>query len=412
MDSVNLATNIMQTEPDVHDQRVVVGVSGGVDSALTLQLLRTAGYQVTAAFMINWHADANDRACTLPQDLQDAQRVCDALGVELHTVDFSQEYRQQVFNYCLDQFALGHTPNPDVLCNSKIKFQLFYQYIQQQLQANWVATGHYARKVWSPQLAEWQLLKGVDANKDQSYFLHRLTQSQLANALFPLGAITKPQARAMAKACNLPVWNKPDSTGVCFIGERHFRAFLQEYLLTRPGPIQDYHSGQVVGEHCGVWFYTIGQRAGLRIGGIAGHSEAPWYVLAKDVAKNLLIVTQQETDLLRDHLYAIQPHWINAPPRLPWVGSAKIRYRQADQECTVELVESRHPVSECLQHKINDTVQRQPAQSNDAATNHKDDNSAQILRVTFAQPQRAITPGQAIAFYHEDWCLGGAVISA
>ncbi len=354
------------------DKRVLVGVSGGVDSAVALYMVLSMGYRVDASFMINWHAADGDKFCSMPQDLRDARLVCDQMGLVLHQVDFSEEYWQRVFNYCLDQFAMGNTPNPDVLCNSEIKFQVFWHYAKEHFGAELIATGHYARKVHID--GQWRLLKGVDESKDQSYFLHRLSYDQLSRAMFPLGELTKLAVRAKAKELALPVWNKPDSTGICFIGERKFGDFLREYLLTRPGKIVD-KTGKILGEHHGIYFYTLGQRNGLGIGGLAGRQELPWYVMTKNLSDNILVVTQQREDLLHRTLYASKIHWINHDVELPMNCQAKIRYRQTDQQCWVE-------------------------------------QNGDRLMVSFSEPQWAITPGQSVVFYQGVRCLGGAIIES
>lgn len=353
--------------------QVIVGVSGGVDSAVALALLKQQGYSVEGVFMTNWHAEPDDRYCTWRQDLADAQAVCKHLNVPFRQVDFADHYWNDVFQDCLRQLALGNTPNPDVFCNSVIKFELFRHYAK-ELGAEMIATGHYARKTCYR--GTYRLLKAKDDLKDQSYFLQRLNQTQLKDALFPLGNLTKNVVRQKARELGLTVSDKPDSTGICFIGERKFREFLQHYLLTRPGEIVN-QEGQVLGQHQGVSFYTIGQRKGLGIGGKRDKLEAPWYVLKKDLTSNRLVVTQDPATLLKNELVASDISWIGkAPKDFPVKCQAKIRYRQADQECILLKADS-HP---------------------------------EQLLVKFKNDQRAVTPGQAIAFYQGECCLGGGTI--
>lgn len=352
--------------------RVVVGLSGGVDSAVAALLLVQAGHEVQGLFMSNWEED--DRYCTVAADYQDARAVCRELGIPLHRVDFATEYRQRVFDYFLAEHRAGRTPNPDVLCNREIKFGVCLAHAR-RLGGERLATGHYARRLDGESGA--QLHKGLDADKDQSYFLHALEPDQLGAAMFPLGEWHKSEVRARARAAGLPVHDKPDSTGICFIGERPFREFLAQHLSDSPGPIET-PEGDRLGTHRGLAFYTLGQRGGLEIGGRAGHAEQPWYVARKDAARGALIVVQGHDHplLMTRSLQTGPAHWLIPTPGAPFSAQVKIRYRQTDQTCRVSPgVEGR-------------------------------------LRVEFEQPQRAATPGQFAVFYAGTRCLGGAVIES
>ncbi len=354
--------------------RIVVGLSGGVDSSVAALLLVEQGYDVHAVFMKNWE-DAQDTGyCAAAEDLEDARAVCETLGIPLHTVNFTAEYRDRVFRYFLDEYSAGRTPNPDVLCNSEIKFKAFLDHAR-RLGADRIATGHYARRV--EQNGRCLLLKGCDPDKDQSYFLHSLNQAQLASALFPVGGLRKRQVRERAAAASLVTHDKKDSTGICFIGERRFRDFLNRYLPARPGPIQT-PEGEILGEHAGLMFHTIGQRQGLGIGGRRDGSGEPWYVADKDLERNALIVVQgrDHSALFHRRLRAVAPHWVvGEPPTTPWPCQARIRYRQPDQSCVLERLD------------------------------------ADALDVGFIAPQRAIAPGQSVVFYRDDVCLGGGIIA-
>ena len=356
----------------VANKRVILGLSGGVDSAVAAVLLKDAGADVHALHMTNWEDD--DGYCTAAEDLQDARRVCEQLDIPLHPANFAKQYRDQVFEYFLDEYRKGRTPNPDVLCNREIKFGVFRDYAK-RLGGDLLATGHYARTAIID--GHGALLKGLDANKDQSYFLHAVCSEALAETVFPLGDLEKAEVRRIARNTGLAVHDKKDSTGICFIGERPFREFLSTYLPANPGPMRT-PGGDEVGTHEGLMYYTLGQRQGLRIGGRKGRGEEPWYVVAKDVPGNALIVAQGEHELLfSDALLATDASWIGSAPDGMAHGMscrAKIRYRQEDQECTVAL---------------------------------KDDVS---LEVRFAEPQKAIAPGQFVVFYDGQRCLGGAVI--
>lgn len=350
----------------------MVGLSGGVDSAVSAWLLKQQNYHVQGVFMKNWEEDDTQRFCPAEKDLTDVRNICQQLKIPLHTVNFAQEYWQQVFSLFLEEYQAGRTPNPDVLCNQHIKFKAFLDYAR-RLGADYIATGHYARLI---QKETHLLLKGLDLNKDQSYFLHTLNQAQLHHSLFPIGHLTKPHVRQLAKEAGLTVFNKKDSTGICFIGEKKFKSFLQDYLPTQPGTIQT-PEGKVIGQHDGLMFYTLGQRQGLKIGGIKGSTEQPWYVVAKDLNHNCLIVTQDTEHPWHfcKTLQASKINWIK--PDLPsqFNCQAKVRYRQADQDCQVK-------------------------------------NFGSYVQVTFAQQQRAVTPGQSIVFYDQEICLGGGMIQS
>jgi tRNA-specific 2-thiouridylase len=351
-------------------ERVVVGMSGGVDSSVAALLLARRGYDVHGLFMTNWEED-EDGYCNAARDLQDARAVARQLGIPLNRVNFAREYRERVFAYLLAECDAGRTPNPDVLCNREIKFGVFQRYAR-RLGARWMATGHYARTDRAG-----RLLRAADEDKDQTYFLQRVTAPALRETLFPLGALEKGAVRRIADEAGLPNHAKPDSTGICFIGERRFREFLARYLPARPGPIVA-GNGERLGEHAGLMFYTIGQRQGLGIGGRKGASPCPWYVAEKDLARNRLVVVQghDHPRLLSRELLALDPHWIRGqPPVWPLTCRARTRHRQALQACRVEP-------------------------------------SGAGLRVWFETPQRAITPGQFVAFYDGQECLGGAVIQA
>jgi tRNA-specific 2-thiouridylase len=354
-------------------ERVIVGLSGGVDSAVAALLLRQQGYAVEGLFMKNWDEDDGTEYCTAKADLADAEAVCQLLGIRLHTANFAAEYWDNVFEHFLAEYRAGRTPNPDVLCNREIKFKVFLEYAE-ALGASRIATGHYARLDCSA--AHARLLKGLDAGKDQSYFLHAVPEAQLAKCLFPVGAMAKDAVRRLARERGLPVAAKKDSTGICFIGERRFADFLRRYLPARPGTMRSV-DGEVLGEHQGLLYYTIGQRQGLGIGGRRDRGDEPWYVVDKELANNVLVVAQGDAHPALYHraLGCSELQWIaDAPARLPILLHAKIRYRQADQLCEL------HPAPKGR------------------------------WRVVFAQPQRAVTPGQYVVFYDGEHCLGGGVI--
>ena len=346
-------------------------MSGGVDSSVATLLLLEQGYEVEALFMKNWEEDDKDGHCTAEEDLSDAQKVADKLGVKLHTINFSADYWEDVFDHFLQEHKKGRTPNPDVLCNQKIKFKVFLEYAL-SLGADKIATGHYARITKND--GDYQLRTGLDDNKDQSYFLYLLNQAQLSKSLFPLGEISKTKVREIATENDLITADKKDSTGICFIGERNFSEFLQTYLPKQQGDIVD-KDGQFIKHHEGLAFYTIGQRKGLEIGGGFSDSGEPWFVADKRIDSNELLVVQGDHPLLyHQALEASSVHWIGKAPTLPLTCMAKIRYRQTSQDCTIS---------------------------------HQHDGQVHVL---FKQPQRAITPGQSIVFYDNDVCLGGAII--
>jgi len=353
--------------------KVIVGMSGGVDSSVAALLLKEQGFRVEGLFMKNWEEDDGTEYCTAKEDFADAQSVADSLGIPLHGANFAAEYWDNVFEHFLAEYRAGRTPNPDILCNREIKFKAFLEYAL-MLGADYIATGHYARR--GEQSGNATLLKGLDSNKDQSYFLHAVDHSQLEKTLFPIGETEKSDVRELALAHGLSTAKKKDSTGICFIGERRFRDFLQQYLPAQPGEIHSL-DGDVLGEHQGLMYHTIGQRQGLGIGGMAGRSEAPWYVVDKDLDRNVLLVAQgnDHPALFRSTLYVGNLYWVSgeAPP-MPLRCAAKVRYRQPDQPCRVQAL---------------------PADG---------------YRVDFDTPQRAITPGQAVVFYEGDRCLGGGVI--
>jgi tRNA-specific 2-thiouridylase len=350
-------------------EKVVVGMSGGVDSSVAALLLKRAGYDVVGLFMKNWEDDDDDEYCSTREDLIDAAAAADVIGVDLEAVNFAAEYRERVFASFLAEYSAGRTPNPDVLCNAEIKFKAFVDHAT-KLGAKRIATGHYAQL--RETAAKVELLRGADAGKDQSYFLHRLNQAQLARVMFPLGHLQKAEVRRIAAQAGLPNHAKKDSTGICFIGERPFREFLNRYLPRMPGPMVT-AEGRRVGEHIGLAFYTIGQRKGIGLGG-AGE---PWYVAEKHMATNELVVVQGHDHplLLRSSLQGLDASWVLGAPAAGTLHSAKTRYRQADFACTVARV---------------------------------DDGG---FAVEFSQPQRAVTPGQSVVLYDGEVCLGGAVIA-
>jgi len=366
--------------------RIVVGLSGGVDSAVTAWLLKRAGHEVVGIFMKNWEED-DDEYCSSRQDFIDAASVADVLGIEIEHVNFAAEYKDRVFAEFLREYAAGRTPNPDVLCNAEIKFKAFLDHAV-RLGAERIATGHYAR-VRLGHDERFELLKGLDNSKDQSYFLHRLTQAQLARTLFPVGELKKAEVRRIAAEIGLPNAKKKDSTGICFIGERPFREFLNRYLAQTPGPIED-DRGRVVGEHVGLSFYTLGQRKGIGIGGLkargavrGGSEHAPWFAARKEVERNVLRVVQghEHPWLLSRTLVANDASWVAGTPPTPGRYAAKTRYRQADAAC--ELL---------------------PRQTDAQADPPSD------VRIAFDSPQWAVTPGQSAVLYDGEVCLGGAVI--
>lgn len=356
-----------------HSQKVIVGISGGVDSSVSALLLQQQGYQVEGLFMKNWNEDDGTEYCSAARDLMDAAAVCQKLGIHLHTANFAADYWDNVFRHFIEEYRAGRTPNPDILCNREIKFRVFIDYAE-KLGADFIATGHYARTL--TQGGHTWLQKGRDGNKDQSYFLHAVGEAEFARTLFPIGCMEKPEVRKLALDHGLVTHNKKDSTGICFIGERRFKDFLQTYLPAQPGEIFT-DQGVCIGQHQGLMYHTIGQRQGLGIGGVSGAKEQAWYVAQKDLAKNRLIVVQgaQHPLLFAKGLWATQLHWINAIALQAGARvTAKVRYRQADQACTF------YPEAEGR------------------------------ARVIFDVPQRAVTPGQSLVFYDDDLCLGGGVI--
>jgi tRNA-uridine 2-sulfurtransferase len=355
-------------------KKVIVGMSGGVDSSVSAWLLQQQGYQVEGLFMKNWEEDDDTDYCTAAADLADAQSVSDKLGIKLHKVNFAAEYWDNVFEHFLHEYQSGRTPNPDILCNKEIKFKAFLEYAAEDLGADFIATGHYVRRTATANGC--QLLRGLDNNKDQSYFLYTLSHQQISQCLFPVGELEKPEVRHIADKLGLITANKKDSTGICFIGERKFRDFLARYLPAKPGPIVTLE-GKQIGEHQGLMYHTLGQRKGLGIGGLKDGEESPWYVVDKDLATNRLLVAQgaQHPRLMSRGLIAGQLHWVN-PIQLDQAlrCTVKTRYRQVDIACTIQLTAEGY------------------------------------LEVVFDEPVAAVTPGQSAVFYQEAVCLGGGII--
>ncbi|HEU5141371.1 MAG TPA: tRNA 2-thiouridine(34) synthase MnmA [Bacillales bacterium] len=358
-----------RTEKAPKDTRVVVGMSGGVDSSVAALLLKKQGYDVIGMFMKNWDDTDENGVCTATEDYDDVIRVANQIGIPYYAVNFEKEYWDKVFTYFLDEYKAGRTPNPDVMCNKEIKFKAFLEHAL-TLGADYVATGHYARVVYRDD--HYRMLRGIDDNKDQTYFLNQLNEEQLSKVMFPLGDLPKPEVREIAREAGLATANKKDSTGICFIGERNFKTFLSQYLPAQPGDMRTF-AGEVKGKHEGLMYYTIGQRQGLGIGGPGG----PWFVAGKDLEKNELYVVEgyHNSYLYSDGLVADDVSWISEQHgEKPFECTAKFRYRQTDKKVTV------HP------------------------------NSDGTLDVRFDEPQRAITPGQAVVFYNGDECLGGGTI--
>jgi len=359
--------------------KVIIGLSGGVDSAVAAHLLLQQGYQVEGLFMKNWEEDDDTDYCTAAVDLADAEQVCEVLGIPLRTANFSAEYWDRVFEYFLTEYKAGRTPNPDIICNKEIKFKAFLDYAL-LLGADYIATGHYAQKKncqTDKHSIRAEMLRGVDTNKDQTYFLYTLGQKALTHTLFPLGQYEKPEVRKIANKLGFANSAKKDSTGICFIGERKFADFLERFIPAQPGEIIS-DRGVVIGKHNGLMFHTLGQRKGLGIGGLAESAEDPWYVYGKNLEANQLLVCQggENKLLMTNHLSCTSLHWIDELlPQQTFEVSCKVRYRQPDQNCTLTIT----------------------------------DTGANVY---FPESQRAVTPGQSIVFYRDDVCLGGAIIDA
>lgn len=359
---------------DNSQKKVIVGMSGGVDSSVSAYLLQQQGYQVAGLFMKNWEEDDNEEYCSAATDLADAQAVCDKLGIELHTVNFAAEYWDNVFELFLAEYKAGRTPNPDILCNKEIKFKAFLEFAAEDLGADYIATGHYVRRRDIDGTT--QLLRGVDTNKDQSYFLYTLSHEQVAQSLFPVGELEKPEVRKIAEQLDLATAKKKDSTGICFIGERKFRDFLGRYLPAQPGKIMTV-DGDEIGQHQGLMYHTLGQRKGLGIGGTKDGGEDPWYVVEKDLENNILLVAQghDHPSLYSNGLIAQQLHWVDRKTVTePFRCVVKTRYRQPDIACTVTPIDDER------------------------------------IEVRFDEPVAAVTPGQSAVFYIDEVCLGGGVI--
>ncbi|PLR78044.1 tRNA 2-thiouridine(34) synthase MnmA [Bacillus sp. V3-13] len=349
--------------------RVVVGMSGGVDSSVAALLLKQQGYDVIGIFMKNWDDTDENGVCTATEDYNDVIRVCNQIGIPYYAVNFEKQYWEKVFTYFLDEYKAGRTPNPDVMCNKEIKFKAFLEHAI-KLGADYLATGHYAQVEFRD--GEYKMLRGIDENKDQTYFLNQLTQSQLEKVMFPLGGLEKPEVREIALKAGLATATKKDSTGICFIGERNFKEFLSNYLPAQPGNMETF-DGEVMGKHDGLMYYTIGQRHGLGIGG----SGDPWFVVGKDLERNVLYVGQgfENEKLYSDSITAVNVSWVSGQPKpSEFECTAKFRYRQPDNKVTVQLLE---------------------------------DGKAKVV---FHEPIRAVTPGQAVVFYQDDECLGGGTI--
>lgn len=381
---------------DNSQKKVIVGMSGGVDSSVSVYLLQQQGYQVAGLFMKNWEEDDDQEYCAAAQDLQDAQAVCDKLGIELHTVNFAAEYWDNVFAFFLAEYQAGRTPNPDILCNKEIKFNAFLAFATEDLGADYIATGHYVRHKQDAQGKSY-LLRGLDDNKDQSYFLYTLSQPQMVKSLFPLGELEKPTVRRIAEQQGLVTAKKKDSTGICFIGERKFRDFLRRYLSSQPGPIVSV-DGKKLGRHQGLMYHTLGQRKGLGIGGTQEGNEDPWYVVDKNVAENILLVAQgpQHPRLMSQGLVAQQLHWVNPQPlTTPLRCTVKTRYRQQDIPCTLIPKPAIKP--QVTESHVTKLYVTQP-------------QDEQGVDVRFDHPVAAVTPGQSAVFYQGEICLGGGII--
>jgi len=362
-------------EPTHTGKKVIVGMSGGVDSSVSAYLLMQQGYQVEGLFMKNWEEDDNNEYCAAAEDLKDAQAVCDKLGIKLHTVNFAAEYWDNVFEYFLAEYKAGRTPNPDIMCNKEIKFKAFLEFADEILDADYIAMGHYVRRRDNSD-GSTQMLRGVDGNKDQSYFLYTLSHEQVARSLFPVGELEKHEVREIAKEMGLITHDKKDSTGICFIGERKFTEFLGTYLPAQPGNIET-PEGEVIGTHQGLMYHTLGQRKGLGIGGMKNSNDDPWYVVDKDLERNVLIVGQggHHPRLMSTGMTVNQLHWVDRIGPIDGCHIAvKTRYRQQDVPCTLTYTDEH------------------------------------TLRVVFDEPVAAVTPGQSAVFYDGEVCLGGGII--
>ncbi|WP_426370051.1 tRNA 2-thiouridine(34) synthase MnmA [Pseudocolwellia sp. HL-MZ7] len=364
----------LSTKPP-SETKVIVGMSGGVDSSVSAYLLQQEGYQVEGLFMKNWEEDDTEEYCAAAQDLEDAKAVCDKLGIKLHTINFATEYWDNVFEYFLAEYKAGRTPNPDIMCNKEIKFKAFLEFACEDLDADYIATGHYVQRAY--QDGKWAMLRGLDDNKDQSYFLYTLSHEQVGRTLFPVGNIEKPKVREIAEQADLITHNKKDSTGICFIGERKFKDFLAQYLPAQPGNIES-AEGEVIGKHDGLMYHTLGQRKGLRIGGLANSGEEPWYVVEKDLIRNVLIAGQGHNHprlfskgLVGNQLHLVSRNELNEPIKC----TVKTRYRQDDVACHLS------PMA-----------------------------NGEYL-VMFDEQQSSVTPGQSVVFYQDDICLGGGIIN-
>ncbi|MEP4888779.1 MAG: tRNA 2-thiouridine(34) synthase MnmA [Aliiglaciecola sp.] len=371
MSNTNTTANLQNA-----NKKVIVGMSGGVDSSVAAYLLQQQGYQVEGLFMKNWEEDDSDEYCLAAEDLADAQAVADKLGIELHTINFAAEYWDNVFEYFLEEYRAGRTPNPDIMCNKEIKFKAFLEFAAEDLGADYIATGHYVRR--EKRNDHWKMLRGLDSNKDQSYFLYTLGEEHIAKTLFPVGDIEKPEVRKIAEQQDFITHDKKDSTGICFIGERKFKDFLGQYLPAQPGIIET-AEGIEIGKHDGLMFHTLGQRKGLHIGGKKEFGDEPWYVVDKDVERNVLIVGQgaDHPALYSVGLIANQLHWVDRlGPQQETRCAVKTRYRQEDIPCTVTSLPDGQ------------------------------------IKVLFDEPQKAVTPGQSAVFYQQDECLGGGIIES
>lgn len=371
--NIELSSKALALCRDPSDPHIVVAMSGGVDSSVAALLLKRAGFRVSAIFMKNWNEPDTDGRCEWEDDVSDVLSVCETLGIPVNTHDLSQAYWDGVFEEFIDEYRQGRTPNPDVLCNREVKFKAFIERAK-SIGGDLIATGHYAKIRAVGDTSE--LLKGTDRNKDQSYFLYSIDQPALARSVFPLGGLEKTAVRRMAARAGLVTHAKKDSTGICFIGERRFRTFLSNYLPAQPGNIRSV-GGNILGQHEGAAFYTLGQREGLGIGGVRGAREGPWFVVAKDVPNNELIAAQghEHPLLMCTSLTADNLSWVSdVAPMVPFECSAKTRYRQPDQNCVITAIDST------------------------------------TAKVEFSRPQRAVTPGQSVVFYAGDCCLGGGII--